>query len=234
MPAGCRQCHARCVFGTYPARTQRVCSPVRNRQGPSGAAPQTDWGHAGDPSTSMAHGRSSAPLPFVDHTGSSTNGSFIAHEVVGARRIVVCVGYGSAMGLERLADRRDLMATGSAIGPSPASQPSSTRKGPWSGVGGRIGSWTRTGCPHPLTPEAALVEARRLIAAKLRRGYAVQACSWTGLLELPADVHEPSGCATPASRSGRPPRQGPSPPGDSPGGGLDTLAVAGDRFPPSV
>ena len=52
---------------------------------------------------------------------------------------------------------------------------------------GRIGSWTRTGCPHPLTPEAALAEARRLIAAKLRRGYAVQACSWTALLELPEE-----------------------------------------------
>ena len=52
---------------------------------------------------------------------------------------------------------------------------------------GRIGSWTRTGRPHPLTPEAALAEARRLIAAKLRRGYTVQACSWTALLELPEE-----------------------------------------------
>ena len=68
---------------------------------------------------------------------------------------------------------------------------------------GRIGSWTRTGCPRPLTPEAALAEAHRLIAAKLRRGYSVQACSWTGLLELPrADVHEPPGICNPCLARG--------------------------------
>ena len=52
---------------------------------------------------------------------------------------------------------------------------------------GRIGSWTRTACPEPLAPADAVAEARRLIAAKLRRGYAVQRCSWTGLLEPAGD-----------------------------------------------
>ena len=52
---------------------------------------------------------------------------------------------------------------------------------------GRIGSWTRTGCFHLLTPESALAEARRLIAAQLWHGYVVQACSWAGLLEVPGE-----------------------------------------------
>ncbi|GEM_PF-6126994 len=51
-----------------------------------------------------------APLPFVDNTGSSTVDSFTRNAVDGARRVVVCVGYVSAMGLERLADWLDLMA----------------------------------------------------------------------------------------------------------------------------
>lgn len=54
---------------------------------------------------------------------------------------------------------------------------------------GRIGSWTRTGSPDPIAPDQALAEARQLIAAKLRKGYVVELCSWGGLLE----PHEPSG-----------------------------------------
>lgn len=57
---------------------------------------------------------------------------------------------------------------------------------------GRIGTWTRTGAPDPLAPEHAIAEARHLIAAKLRRGYVVQLCSWTGLLEPEGDPHGPT------------------------------------------
>ena len=55
---------------------------------------------------------------------------------------------------------------------------------------GRIGTWTRTGSPEPLAPDRAIAEARHLIAAKLRRGYVVQICSWTGLLEPEGALHD--------------------------------------------
>ena len=56
-----------------------------------------------------------APVSFVDNTGSSTVDSFMRHEVAGARQALVCVGYVSEMGLERLADWLDLMAPDSEL-----------------------------------------------------------------------------------------------------------------------
>ena len=58
----------------------------------------------------MANGQSSALLPFVDNTGSSAVDGFMRNEVTGAHRAVVCVGYVSQAGLERLADWLDRMA----------------------------------------------------------------------------------------------------------------------------
>ena len=56
-----------------------------------------------------ANDQSQAPVFFVDNTGSSTVDSFMRNEVAGARKALVCVGYVSEMGLERLADWLDLM-----------------------------------------------------------------------------------------------------------------------------
>ena len=47
---------------------------------------------------------------------------------------------------------------------------------------GRLGQYTRTGSPDPLPARQALAEARKQVQSKLRKGYAVQACSWDGLL----------------------------------------------------
>ncbi len=51
-----------------------------------------------------------APLPFVDNTGGRTVDGFMRDEVVGARRVLVCVGYVSQAGLASLLDWLDLMA----------------------------------------------------------------------------------------------------------------------------
>lgn len=56
---------------------------------------------------------------------------------------------------------------------------------------GRIGTWTRTGIPVPLAPEPAVRTARRLVRAKLRRGYAVTFCSWPELLAEADDAWKP-------------------------------------------
>ena len=50
------------------------------------------------------------PLTFVDNTGGRTVDGFMRNEVVGARRVLVCVGYVSQAGLARLLDWLDLMA----------------------------------------------------------------------------------------------------------------------------
>ena len=50
------------------------------------------------------------PLAFVDNTGGRTVDGFMRNEVVGARRVLVCVGYVSQAGLARLLDWLDLMA----------------------------------------------------------------------------------------------------------------------------
>ena len=58
----------------------------------------------------MVNGQPQASLSFVDNIGSSTVDGFMRHEVAGGCRVVVCVGYVSEMGLERLADWLDLIA----------------------------------------------------------------------------------------------------------------------------
>lgn len=50
------------------------------------------------------------PLTYVDNTEMSTVDDFMRDEVVGARQVMICVGYVSQAGLARLLDWLDLMA----------------------------------------------------------------------------------------------------------------------------
>ena len=85
----------------------------------------------------MADSQPQASLSFVDNTGSSSVDSFMCHEVVGARRVAVCVGYSSESGLERLADWLDRTSDGQRLLPLsladfvriPLSSPSRTSSG---------------------------------------------------------------------------------------------------------
>ena len=55
------------------------------------------------------------PLAFVDNTGRTVDG-FMRNEVVGARRVLVCVGYVSQAGLARLLDWLDRALLGRQAG----------------------------------------------------------------------------------------------------------------------
>lgn len=50
------------------------------------------------------------PFEFLDNAGRTTVGEFLHREVVGARRVCICVGYISIFGLDELAAWLDVMA----------------------------------------------------------------------------------------------------------------------------
>ncbi len=62
-----------------------------------------------------SHANPGVPVKFMDNAGGDTVGNFIHDAVVGARYVLVCVGYVSEFGLEQLAAWLDVMAPGSSM-----------------------------------------------------------------------------------------------------------------------